>query len=692
VHVVPAPAGSSSADRYVESVLPQHVPQLDAIRGIACLFVLVGHLQAVSGLTWLPAKMGTVGVGVFFALSGFLITRILIAAREHRRGLNAFYNRRAARIFPVYFLTLAVLALTWPGQELRWAADFTFNLQYLTGVREYFHIDAGAGIVPPVAHVWSLCVEEHFYWFWPALVCLVPARYGRWLPALCIAATPAVTSLVVDQLAARGLQPAPIEGLVSRLTPTQLVAISLGALAAFHERRLLQPAKIFGGTIRPLSVAGVVLLVVSIAGWQYSRIVPDADRLRLVCRPTLLHLACGGLFALGIAAPSLGRSAWLNGVGRMSYGLYLYHLPIYALFGLAQSRYAVSPWLGLLALLATFAVAAVSYRFFETPILGWMGRRQTGLTLRRGRCALSLGSALTLVLACVFGVDAALWFHEHPVMPREWRYVNYVSNGVTRPSGNFPDSVRSQIDGATHAYRWMGAVHAVDADWFRRTKPVPPKTPGIPRVATVGDSYVWGACVDADRVLAPVTQQILANRGVSMEVLNLAKPGGQVEDILKLIRESILPLQPEIVVYGATVDDFTPSGEVSGRYKQEQYRTDPAFADRFRRSIRAMQEACREQGVAFRLIPFTQSLDEPETVATVRFMQALCRLEGVPMIDIDDYLRDCAGQHFRTSRWDGHPNEQCHRLYAEMVAAELMQMRAGVAVRGGVKSAASTEY
>jgi peptidoglycan/LPS O-acetylase OafA/YrhL len=654
--------------------LSQHLPQLDAMRGIACLLVLVAHLQAVSGLGWLPDKMGTIGVGVFFALSGFLITRILIADKQRRRGLNAFYNRRAARIFPIYFLTLAVLAVGWRGKELGWAADFTFNLQYLTGVREYFHIDAGTGTMPPVAHVWSLCVEEHFYWLWPAIVCLVPGRYCRWLPALWIIATPALTSLVVEQLAARGLQPASIEGLVSRLTPTQLVAISLGALAAFHERRLVQSMRCFGKIVRPLPILGVLLLIVSIAGWQYVRFVADADRMRLLWRPALLHVACGGLFALGLGFAPPGRLASLNGIGRISYGLYLYHLPIYALFGLARSHRAVSPWMGLAALLATFVVAIVSYRFLEAPILAWMARHHTGLTIRRGRFALSLGSAVTLILAGAFAVDAAIWFRNHPAMPAEWRYVSYIANGVTQPIDDLPISVRQQIDGATHAYRWMGAVHAVNAEWFRRTKPIPPKTVGVPRVAIVGDSYAWGACVDADEVLAPVAEQILATRGVSTEVLNLAKPGGQVEDVLKLIRESVLPLDPDVVIYAATVDDFTPSGEVSGRYRQEQYRTEPAFAERFRRSIREMREACCREGAVFRLIPVTQSLDEPETIATVRFMQGLCRAEGIPMIDIEAYLRDYAGRHFRTSRWDGHPNAQCHRLYAEMVAGELMRI------------------
>jgi hypothetical protein len=92
-----------------------------------------------------------------------------------------------------------------------------------------------------------------------------------------------------------------------------------------------------------------------------------------------------------------------------------------------------------------------------------------------------------------------------------------------------------------------------------------------------------------------------------------------------------------------------------------------------------MRRACAERGAAFRIIPFVQSLDDSETVATTRFMQSLCRLETVPMIDIDDYLRNYAGRNFRISHWDKHPTAECHRLYAEMVADELLQLRAWTA-------------
>src|SRR5262245_17194238 len=101
-----------------------HLSQLDALRGIACLLVLIAHLKAIPYLRGIPETVGVAGVGIFFVLSGFLITRILLADRAAGRGLLEFYNRRVARIFPIYYLTIAILAIVWPGQELLWAATF----------------------------------------------------------------------------------------------------------------------------------------------------------------------------------------------------------------------------------------------------------------------------------------------------------------------------------------------------------------------------------------------------------------------------------------------------------------------------------------------------------------------------------------------------------------------------------------
>ena len=105
----------------------------------------------------------------------------------------------------------------------------------MTGLREYFHVDAGATPTPPIGHVWSLCVEEHFYWIWPIAVAFLPRKLYRLLPWLCIAATPFVTLLLIDRLGGNIKVPSDsIEGLIWRVTPTQGVGLSVGAL--LHER------------------------------------------------------------------------------------------------------------------------------------------------------------------------------------------------------------------------------------------------------------------------------------------------------------------------------------------------------------------------------------------------------------------------------------------------------------------------
>jgi peptidoglycan/LPS O-acetylase OafA/YrhL len=643
---LPAPASSQ-----------HYLPHLDAVRGIACLLVHVAHLKAIRGLQWLNDSLGTIGVGLFFAMSGFLITRILIADKEGGRGLNAFYNRRAARIFPIYFLLLLVLWFAWPGKELGWAATFTFNLHYLTGVREYFHIDAGATPIPPVAHFWSLCVEEHFYWFWPALVWLLPARWYRWLPILCIAATPPLTFLLLRDLEARNFQPTSIEGLIWRMTPTQLVALSFGAILAVYERPLLARAiRLVRVRISILAVLGVFALTIGVGGWLILSTWVREATTRLVWEPTFLHLGCGGAFGLGMCCPWLKWVRGLNAVGRISYGLYLFHLPIYAFLGLAQTVSGLPWWRGAAALLATFLLAAASFCWIEAPILSWVRGSPQRLRLRVGKCSLSLGSVLALGLAFIVSWQVARWLRDHPGVPWELRY-----HAVTDDSG-------------MTGYFWMGVYHDLAPNGFRRQTPFPVRTPGVPRVAVVGDSFTFGQCVEDDQVLATVAENIVRKRGIAVEVLNLGKCGSQAEDVLQTIRDSALPLECQVIVYAAAADDFLPSGENAAGHTLEEYRTDPAYADRFRATIRAMQANCTARGVILRVIPFTQDTNDPETIATVRFLQSLCNEEGVALIDIESFLRENTHRHFKFNQFDSHPDAECHRLYGEMIAQELLQL------------------
>jgi peptidoglycan/LPS O-acetylase OafA/YrhL len=294
---------------------PAHIPQLDALRGIACLMVLIPHLRVSWALGSLPDLVAAAGVGLFFVLSGFLITRNLLHDRQAGRGLGSFYNRRAGRIFVVYYLTLAALLLFWPSRELSWVASFTYNLKSVAGSREYFHTD---DFHAPVGHFWSLCVEEHFYWVWPVLVLYLPRHVFRWIPVAIIVATPVFAYGLIDYYSSRNFRPTEVAGLLWRHTATQLTAISIGALLAIYE------------TLAPKVLCGAALLAIAGSGLFLGHLSVDS----LPWQPSILHLFCGGLFLLALPVGSLVRVPYLSGIGKISYGLYLYHLPIYAAFGL----------------------------------------------------------------------------------------------------------------------------------------------------------------------------------------------------------------------------------------------------------------------------------------------------------------------------------------------------------------------
>jgi peptidoglycan/LPS O-acetylase OafA/YrhL len=382
-----------------------HLPQLDALRGVACLMVLVAHLKGVRFLHWVPDIAGVAGVGIFFALSGFLITRILLADRAAGRGLMAFYNRRVARIFPIYYLTLGILAITWPGKELLWAANFSFNFQFLASSRDYFQNDAAASL-PPVAHFWSLCVEEHFYWFWPVAVMILPRAGLRCLLVAIILGTPVVTYLLGDHLDAMGFAKPEIEGLLSRLTVTQLVAISIGALAAFHESWLTQAQTVIARLSLPRATLVGIVMVLAGALWAgVSSGFPGA--VTRAAAGTSLHLICGGVFLVVFGSAMLGRLVGLSNVGKISFGLYLYHLPIYAALGLTNSRTEAKVLLGCVAFLTTCLCAALSYYLLELPIMTHVREWQKSGTSTVARYSACLGTSLTLLVTALFAANLA---------------------------------------------------------------------------------------------------------------------------------------------------------------------------------------------------------------------------------------------------------------------------------------------
>ena len=359
-----------------------HVRTLDGLRFIAVALVLAAHIPMDGRHAWLvaineglPVHPAYIGVDIFFVLSGFLITRILLRDRGAPNAYRGFLARRALRIFPVNVLTLATLAPAVPLNELVRSATYTSN--YL------FAFDATPS---PLRHTWSLCVEEHYYLLWPLVVLFTPHRVSR---ALCLA-TPLVAGAAM--LAWRALEPEHADELIYRGSLCRSLSLGLGSLLAFYEpvaRASRQRLLVLAG-LCSASSAGFAWALGSISG------VPDAmtrayATALLSASILFTALACEGK---GTITGALLTSAPLVALGRISYGIYLYHYPVFHLADrVTGSLDAVTPWMilwfDLFKCALTLAIAAASYRWVERPLLDLGRRWRTGT--RPANAALAVG-------------------------------------------------------------------------------------------------------------------------------------------------------------------------------------------------------------------------------------------------------------------------------------------------------------
>lgn len=180
----------SSADVFPENILRRNMPELDTVRGVAILLVVFFHGFAETGLAGLSgiprlfviATMpGWMGVNLFFVLSGFLITGILLDSRGKQHYYKDFYIRRALRILPIYCLLLIVLLLLprigWlDHRQISW--QFVgLSFFYLSNMTQFF------GVPMQYGPLWSLAVEEHFYLLWPSAVRIFSRNALAWIAA-----------------------------------------------------------------------------------------------------------------------------------------------------------------------------------------------------------------------------------------------------------------------------------------------------------------------------------------------------------------------------------------------------------------------------------------------------------------------------------------------------------------------------
>lgn len=338
----------------------KYVPQLDGLRALAVMMVFLHHAFAIP-LLW-------AGVDLFFILSGYLITGILVSDRERLSFgsmLGKFYLRRAERILPAYcvFMLLAIFAT-----QTNWSHIWGYYVTFLQ------NIPLAAGLIPfgPLVPLWSLGVEQQFYLFWPVVIYFLPTR---WLvPGMIgiLLAVPLLRAICTPLFH----YPEPIYC----LTPFRLDAMAAGALAA-----VVLPACNAVRTIRiaqiTMAVTCVAYVLLGIHPW-FRRPANTAIFNGLAYSMNILVL--GGLFVWA----TLSQNTWLTrllshrvlrGLGRISYMFYLLHFLV-----LERTQALLGRTAGAAAAFAlTIALASLSWFLIEKPILSLSASHRRALEAAR---------------------------------------------------------------------------------------------------------------------------------------------------------------------------------------------------------------------------------------------------------------------------------------------------------------------
>ena len=362
---VPTAEGTTEARRS-----GPHIAGLDGIRAVAVIGVLGFH-AGVAGFAG-----GLLGVDIFFVLSGFLITTLLVAewSKTGTVSFRRFYERRARRLLPGLFLLLLLVAVyaqwfaepdtlsTLRGDALSTLA-YVANWRFIFSGQSYF---VHYGPPSPLLHTWSLAVEEQFYLVWPAAALFALRRRGRRGLAVLAATVMVLSAIVTACLYSAGVS-------TSRLyygTDTRAQEVMVGALLAVAAPVIARRVRARAGApawgvVVPGGLGALFLL------WALHTVSGQGSFL-YKGGFLLVAAATAAVILVVVVVPEtpMARAlSWgvLGYVGRISYGLYLYHYPLFLMIDGERSGLSGA---GLLAarLGATFAVAVLSYHLVEMPI------------------------------------------------------------------------------------------------------------------------------------------------------------------------------------------------------------------------------------------------------------------------------------------------------------------------------------
>lgn len=413
----PGTGTSSAASGQLRTGAMGHIPSLDGLRGLAVIGVLLFHGGYLVG--------GFLGVDLFFALSGFLITRLLVreAERSSAVDLIGFWGRRFRRLLPAVLVLLVVVMLwaRWFGSPDQWATTlndapwaqfYLANWHQIGSPQGYWDSFAD----PPLfGHLWSLAIEEQFYVLWPLVVMVVwrLARRGSdVLLAICLAG--AGLSFLAMALLFDGGDPTRVYMGTDTRASSILVGAAFGTRPAVHAvTRAIQS--------RPHLVDLTMVLAIAVIGLMWFTV--DGASSEVLFRGGLL--AHSTLAAIVVAFAAV-RRGWITKVlgspvlqwfGRLSYSLYLWHWPVYVVLNQRRTGIEGLQLLGV-RLSVSLVLAVVSYHLVEEPL-----RRKVSWTQ---------GSVGRWVFLASMVAVALLWVATpHPVT----EVSRFDPNSITAPSG-----------------------------------------------------------------------------------------------------------------------------------------------------------------------------------------------------------------------------------------------------------------
>jgi peptidoglycan/LPS O-acetylase OafA/YrhL len=260
----------------------KRIKSLDGVRGLAVSMVIISHLMFLSNYNenflWKFLKNGWMGVDLFFVLSGYLITSILIASKSKKNYFRNFIIRRTLRIFPLYYAVLIIVLIclffyqNGNFQNLVWYFTYTSNIGMAIN-DNWLHVGGNLEL----SHFWSLAVEEQFYLFWPLIIYFIPNKYIPFLAFLMVICGPEIRILIGEWMNSETMA-------AYVMTPARMDSLAGGALlASLYQNDVFSSSLQFRKISWSILTAGLVTIIGGILFWNFG-------------------IICAGLLAISIAS------------------------------------------------------------------------------------------------------------------------------------------------------------------------------------------------------------------------------------------------------------------------------------------------------------------------------------------------------------------------------------------------------